>query len=79
MDLIKIQKTDIRFMNSCKRAEPVFWFLPSSVLYREFYPCQCSPLKIPFTDSCPISVPQNKSPAGNGSAPSPGGGPSISL
>ena len=36
-------------------------------------------LKNPFTGSWQKGVPQSKSPAGNGSAPSPAGGLSISL
>ena len=72
-------KTDIRFVNSYKWADPDFLVLPLSVLYREFYHCPCSFKKNPFTDFCQSDVPQSKSPAGNESAPSPDGVPSISL
>ena len=66
-------------MNSCKWAEPIFLVLPLSVLYRDFHACQSDLPKIsPFTDFFQKDVPQNKSPAENGSAPSLGGVLSIS-
>ena len=33
-------KTDIRFVNSYKWAEPLFRILPISALYRSFWACQ---------------------------------------
>ena len=36
-------KTDIRFMNSCKRAEPVFWFCPCLYYTGNFIPVNPAP------------------------------------
>ncbi len=41
-------KSDIRFVNSYEGADPDFRVLPLSVLYRGFFPCQYSFLKIPL-------------------------------